>query len=85
MNTDTTPGTSNHEVKDGTSFTEDDTSGVPMLLENATTEVSSVIVPPDHMRTVQNINALMAEVTSINEYELFFFLLYTRKYNINYV
>ncbi|XP_022964410.1 protein BLISTER-like [Cucurbita moschata] len=59
---DTTPGTSNHEVKDGASFTEDDTSGVPMLLENATTEVSSVIAPPDHMRTVQNINALMAEL-----------------------
>lgn len=33
-----------------------------MLLENATTEVSSVIIPPDHMRMIQNINALIAEV-----------------------
>ncbi|XP_038906867.1 protein BLISTER isoform X2 [Benincasa hispida] len=59
---DTSPSTSNHEVKDGESLTENDTSGTPMLLENATTEVSSVIIPPDHMRMIHNINALIAEL-----------------------
>ena len=33
-----------------------------MLLENATAEVSAVNIPPDHMRMIQNINALIAEV-----------------------
>ncbi|KAG6574881.1 hypothetical protein SDJN02_23619 [Cucurbita argyrosperma subsp. argyrosperma] len=62
VNTDTAPSTSKHEVKDGESLTEDDTSGTLMQLENATAEVSAVNIPPDHMRMIQNINALIAEL-----------------------
>ncbi|KAL4027871.1 hypothetical protein IC575_011061 [Cucumis melo] len=55
---DTSPSTFNHEE----SLTEDDDSRAPMLLQNATTEVSSVIIPSDHMRMIENINALIAEL-----------------------
>ncbi|KAI9194593.1 hypothetical protein LWI28_007424 [Acer negundo] len=62
---DTGLNNSNNEVHDNTSSLEIDASGLPLLPENGLLahDVSAVNIPPDQMRIIQNINALVSELS----------------------
>ncbi|KAL5851652.1 hypothetical protein ACOSQ3_006770 [Xanthoceras sorbifolium] len=62
---DTTLNNSNVEVHDNSSSIEIDASGLPLLPENGllALDVSAVNIPHDQMRMIQNINALISELS----------------------
>lgn len=62
--TDAIPYTSNQKTHDPTFLPEIDNPGYPMLPENeqSNLEASSVYIPSDQMKMIQNINELISEV-----------------------
>lgn len=66
-NEDTVPDTSGWEMRDDSSLGGSDASTFPMLPSNGhpNLEVSSGYMPPDQIRMIQNINALISEVLVI--------------------
>lgn len=58
------PDTSIHEMNQNASSLGSDASSITLLPESgqSTLEVSSVNIPPDQMRMIININALISEV-----------------------
>ncbi|KAK0608156.1 hypothetical protein LWI29_026420 [Acer saccharum] len=62
---DTALNNSNNEVHDNSSSLEIDASGLPLLPENGllALDVLAVNIPPDQLRMIQNINALVSELS----------------------
>lgn len=64
------PETSNREMLNSASVQTNELSSFPLLPDNGQMnfEVSSVNIPVDQMRLIQNINALISEVASVPQF-----------------